>query len=67
MDFPKLVVKEHKADGTIVSTCQLASDNFETIVVKGNNLKAWGNPVHQVWSASLEEAMDAHKRFLEAE
>ncbi|WP_087353495.1 hypothetical protein [Desulfovibrio sp. An276] len=65
MEYPHLIVKENKADGTIVSTCQLAPDNFETIAVKNNSLKAWGNPVHQVWSTSLEEAMTKHKQFLE--
>ena len=64
MEFPKLVVKEHKTDGTIVSTCQLAPDNFETIVVRGNTTKAWGSPIFQGWFVTLEEAMETHRKLL---
>ena len=65
MKYPHLIVKEHRADGTIVSTCQLATDRFETIAVRDNSLKAWATPVAQVWTASLEEAMQEHRKLME--
>lgn len=64
MDFPKLVVKDKNLAGVIVSTTQLAEDRFETIMVKDNSPKAWGNPTFQRWFPTLEEAMEAHRKLL---
>ena len=64
MKFPKLVVKDKNLAGVIVSTTQLAEDRFETIMVKDNSTKAWGNPTFQGWFATLEEAMETHRKLL---
>ena len=64
MKFPKLVVKDKNLAGVIVSTTQLAEDRFETIMVKDNSTKAWGNPTFQGWFTTLEEAMATHRKLL---